>query len=94
MEAESPAEPAQSAATPPPMPPIGEIRRGQVTDASYLNVRTGPSTNHQVITRLKGGTQVRIMGERDGWYEIILPGGRVGFVSGDYIRVEQPGKVW
>lgn len=76
---------------PPPFMAVGEIKNGRVAGASYLNVRSGPSTNYRVITRLQNGDSVRILEEQNGWYEIILQNGRVGYVSGEYIEVDRSG---
>src|SRR5699024_2337587 len=42
---------------------------GEVT-ASVLNVRSGPSTNGAVVGTLTNGTQVNIISEVSGWYQI------------------------
>ena len=40
------------------------------TQGSNLNVRTGPSTGYDIITQLMNGTDVKVLGEKDGWYQI------------------------
>ncbi len=62
-------------------------RTGTVsTQGSNLNVRTGPSTGYDIITQLMNGTDVKILGEKDGWYQIEIPA-RYGYVCGEYLRV-------
>ena len=56
------------------------------TQGSNLNVRTGPSTGYDIITQLMNGTDVKILGEKDGWYQIEIPA-RYGYVCGEYLRV-------
>ena len=62
-------------------------RTGTVsTQGSDLNVRTGPSTGYDIITQLMSGTDVKVLGEKDGWYQIEIPA-RYGYVCGEYLRV-------
>ena len=56
------------------------------TQGSNLNVRTGPSTGYGIITQLMNGTDVKVLGEKDGWYQIETPA-RYGYVCGEYLRV-------
>ena len=56
------------------------------TQGSNLNVRTGPSTGYDIITQLMSGTDVKVLGEKDGWYQIEIPA-RYGYVCGEYLRV-------
>ncbi len=56
------------------------------TQGSNLNVRTGPSTGYDIITQLMNGTGVKVLGEKDGWYQIEIPA-RYGYVCGEYLRV-------
>lgn len=51
-----------------------------------MNVRTGPSTGYDIITQLMNGTDVKVLGEKDGWYQIEIPA-RYGYVCGEYLRV-------
>ena len=57
-----------------------------VTQGGNLNVRTGPSTGYDIITQLINGSNVKVIGEKDGWYQIEIPA-RYGYVCGEYLRV-------
>ena len=62
-------------------------RTGTVTtQGGNLNVRTGPSTGYEIITQLINGSNVKVLGEKDGWYQIEIPA-RYGYVCGEYLRV-------
>ena len=62
-------------------------RTGTVTtQGGNLNVRTGPSTGYDIITQLINGSNVKVIGEKDGWYQIEIPA-RYGYVCGEYLRV-------
>ena len=56
------------------------------TQGGNLNVRTGPSTGYDIITQLINGSNVKVLGEKDGWYQIEIPA-RYGYVCGEYLRV-------
>lgn len=53
---------------------------------SYLHLRTGPSTNYSIIGHLLNGTEVEILGESGGWYEILIPE-QTGYVCGEYLEI-------
>ena len=62
-------------------------RTGTVTtQGGNLNVRTGPSTSFDIITQLINGSNVKVLGEKDGWYQIEIPA-RYGYVCGEYLRL-------
>ncbi len=56
------------------------------TQGGNLNVRTGPSTSYDIITQLINGSNVKVLAEKDGWYQIEIPA-RYGYVCGEYLRV-------
>lgn len=68
---------------------LEEPLTGTVT-ASSLRIRQGPSTASQTIGYLSQGDSVTIVGVQDGWYAIRLEDGRLGYVSAEYIALEQP----
>lgn len=61
---------------------------GTVT-GNGVRVRTGPGTDHAILTALNSGDQVSITGSSDDWYRIeCVDGGGVlywGFMRSDYI---------
>jgi cell wall-associated NlpC family hydrolase len=56
-------------------------------------VRGGPSTAYSIIHVLRQGETVKIIGESNGWFQIQLPDGRVGWSSGQYLRLSNQAKV-
>lgn len=59
------------------------------TDSSSLRVRSAASTDSEILTNLSHGTQVEILSNlEDGWYQISYGTG-IGFVSGDYLVVDE-----
>ncbi|RYM06697.1 hypothetical protein EWH99_02200 [Sporolactobacillus sp. THM7-7] len=60
-----------------------ELYKGTTTD--NLNVRTGPSTSNKLLTTLKKGTTVSVVGTSGGWLQIKY-NGSTAYVSGDYVK--------
>lgn len=57
------------------------------THGARLNVRTGPSMDHRVITSLSNGTIVTVTGSSGSWYRISYGSGKSGYVYGSYLRL-------
>ena len=96
---ESPEAPEdEQPALPFPQFPAGTVT-GTVTDAEAgLNVRSGPGTEHEVLTKLKNGASVIITQQPEGWYQVLYRSedGSIasGYVSADYVTVNSlPGTV-
>ena len=60
-------------------------KTGSVT-ASVLNVRKGPSTSTNVVSTLKNGTKVTLLGENGNFYKI-----KNGYISKDYVLLAKSG---
>ena len=55
-----------------------------VSEDSYLNVRTGPGTNFEIIGRLNKNAGVKIIEENLGWYKINY-NGSPAWINGYYV---------
>lgn len=62
---------------------------GAVT-ATSLRLRSAPTTASQTIAYLDHGTAIAICGKNGNWYQVAYTG-QVGYVSSDYIIVDQDG---
>ncbi|MCD8054675.1 MAG: DUF4366 domain-containing protein [Lachnospiraceae bacterium] len=63
------------------------IATGKVININtYLNLRSGAGTDYSVIGKLTNGTEVEIIGEENGWYQVVVPE-QTGYVYGDYLEV-------
>jgi len=51
-----------------------------VVTGKYVNVRSGPGTDHAVIKQAEKGTRLTALEELDGWYQVRLPDGREGYL--------------
>ncbi len=59
-----------------------------VTGGSRLNLRSGGSTDYAVIGQLAPGDQLQVLGEENGWYEVLITEKR-GYVCGKYLNVAE-----
>ena len=60
-----------------------------VNSNSNLNVRSGPSTSHSVVTKLTRGTAVTVHSTSNGWSKITV-NGVSGYVSSQYLSDTKP----
>lgn len=68
-------------------------RVGTVHDAELgLNVRSGPGSDYSVIGGLTDEMRVVVLGEMEGWYQILYRNredqAAIGYVSADYVRLD------
>ena len=57
-----------------------------VNVTTTLNIRSGAGTNYGIVGRVGANATVSILGQEGGWYKISY-NGLTGYVSSDYIRV-------
>jgi len=62
-------------------------RLSAYVNIEFLNVRTGPGANFNIVTQLSRGDGVDLIGRNadNSWVEIQVPGGATGWVSTRYI---------
>ncbi|WP_138420598.1 SH3 domain-containing protein [Aquibacillus sediminis] len=56
---------------------------GETTD--NLNLRVAPSTSKQRITTIPEGTEMEVIGENGGWYNVDVDD-EIGWVTGEYVE--------
>ncbi|MGW5981164.1 enterotoxin EntFM [Bacillus mycoides] len=52
--------------------------------ADVLNVRSGAGTGHDVISKVKSGQVLQVIGQENGWFKVSV-NGQTGYVSGDFV---------
>jgi uncharacterized protein YgiM (DUF1202 family) len=73
----------------PPVPPAPPQEVVQVT-GSTLNVRQAPTTHAAVVTRVKRGERLVVLGRDAGWVHVRAPAGAEGWVSARYVSGATP----
>jgi len=75
----SPPAPVEQKEKPPLESSVASSKVVSVT-ASLVNVRAGASVKNRVITTVKRGDRLNVLGETDAWYNVRLPNGTEGWV--------------
>ncbi len=70
--------------------PLAQARTGYVSDMLILTFREGPSKNYAVKKSLQSNTPVIILEEKEGYLNVRLESGEVGWVEKQYIVFTQP----
>lgn len=56
-----------------------------IVDATSLNVRQGAGLGYSVVGKLSMGDKVNIIAKKDGWYQVKMSNGSIGWVYSTYI---------
>lgn len=63
---------------------------GTVQGAGFINVRNGAGADHDVVTILKEGTEVKIVAEEGDWYQIAFKNNAViGHIMKQYVSTAE-----
>lgn len=54
------------------------------TGTGWLNVRQGPGTGYEIISKINPGEKYQILAEKNDWTKIQLPDNLEGWISGKY----------
>lgn len=64
-----------------PLPASASPQEYVVMGTPLVNLRTGPSTDAMVIARAEKGDVFRLVGQTEGWYEILMFSGETRYVT-------------
>ena len=73
---------------------VPDTQDTQVAEMTYMwttdgvNMRSEPNTDCDVVTILEMGTQVRLIGEEDGWVKVSY-NDQEGYIRADFLTTEQ-----
>ena len=67
------------------LPPL--VVGTEVAAPAPMRVRRGPRSYHTMLALVAAETPLRILSEDQGWYEVQLPDGEVGWVRGEDFRL-------
>ena len=84
---------AVACASPPPPKPVPESVEERILGtvevvATGLNVRTGASTESEIVTMVKRGEKLSLLVDGGAWLKVKLPSGESGWVSAQHVRAE------
>ncbi|GAW91270.1 SH3 domain-containing protein [Calderihabitans maritimus] len=60
-----------------------------VVRGKYVNIRSGPGTNHTKLGRSYRGDKYPLLQKKGDWYQVQLPDGREGWLAGWLTRLEE-----
>jgi hypothetical protein len=67
------------------VPALGAVLKNKA------RLREGPTKESTLIDWVDTGTSVSVIGQAAGWYHVVLPDGRQGFIWGDHLdQIEAP----
>ena len=58
----------------------------KIVTANILNLRSTYNTHSSILAKLTKGTKESILEKQNGWYKVKLENGKIGWVSGDYVK--------
>ena len=78
---------SQNQPAPSTPPPAASTKHGSVSGI-YVNVRSGPGLGNRIVTTASKGTGADVLGSQNGWYNIRLSNGTVGWIAGWLVTVQ------
>ncbi|MBO8138122.1 MAG: SH3 domain-containing protein [Desulfotomaculum sp.] len=72
------------------VPPAAEAYAGQMASVTgkYVNLRSGPGTNHTIVGRVYHGDRLTVLGKQGDWYKVRSSSGQTAWIAGWLIKVE------
>ena len=61
----------------------------EIIGADQVNIREWLGTEWEILAKVPRGDRLKKLGDERGWYNILLPDGREGWVHGRYARPDQ-----
>jgi len=68
----------------------GEANADYVSDNLKITVRTGPGTDHKIITMLQAGQKIEVLKSSNGWSQIKLSENKLGWVLNRFLTSDEP----
>ena len=62
-------------------------------NSTTLNVRSGPSSKHNVLAKLAAGEPVTVLGEQQGWLRVVPPAAARGWIARSFVQPDAAGRV-
>ena len=72
------------------LPAIGETEALYVSGVMEVTLRTGPGTDHRVLSMVKTGQAVEVLMTGDDWTQVQLPNGKEGWILSRFLTDKEP----
>lgn len=68
--------------------PAEEERLGGklIVEGDLVNIRSGPGISHDILTQVSRGTRLPALDRNADWYQVQLPGGKMGWIVSWYVK--------
>jgi uncharacterized protein YgiM (DUF1202 family) len=66
---------------------VSENRKEGVVIEQKVDIRSGPGNENITVFTIHEGTKVRVLGSGNGWHQISLPNGWIGWLPQSYLRI-------
>ncbi|MBU7006455.1 N-acetylmuramoyl-L-alanine amidase [Phosphitispora fastidiosa] len=60
----------------------GNVSKYLVVKESVVNIRSGPGTGYDIVSKTRFGEQFPVISQEGQWYQVILSGGSSGWIAG------------
>jgi len=72
------------------LPAAGAAQTVYVTEAFEITLRSGPSTDHKILSLVRSGQALEMVEEGEEWSRVRIPDGKEGWVLNRYLTTETP----
>ena len=62
------------------------LRPTKIVTWTFANIRSGAGDNYPVVTTVKQGDKLTVIGESGEWFNVRLEGGQQGWISNRVIK--------
>lgn len=77
-----PSTPNTPAPSTPVTPPVTNSNKIVIVTGSVVNIRQGASLDYPTITKVNGGTELKVIAQQGDWLKVNLADGRQGWIAG------------
>lgn len=67
---------------------VGDDEKTAIVIGSTVNIRKGPDTDFDIITKTRAGDVLQVIDKYDDWYYVKTQNGTEGWISGNYISIQ------
>lgn len=64
-----------------------------ISEVMEITLRTGPGTDHKIVSMLASGQEVETLEQSGGWTRVNLPDGKTGWVLTRFVSKKMPDRV-